>query len=427
MKHFIKTSVAILLVVLCVVTTAYADGITVTLNGAKIDFADQNPTIVEGRTLVPLRAIFEALGASVKWEASTSTVTSQKDGVTISLSIGSDVLYRNGIGKILDVPAKIMNGRTMVPARAVAEAYGVDVAWDGATQTVILTQNVPRKFDVDSIPDFNQKPYVTLNNNKPFFDNSDMTAVAFEKYSQLDKHGRCGVAFANIGKEIMPTEERGSIGNVKPSGWHTVKYEFIDGRYLYNRCHLIGYQLAGENANELNLITGTRYMNVEGMLPFENRVSDYLENTDNHVLYRVTPIYEGDNMVASGVLMEAYSVEDNGAGICFNVFCYNVQPGIEINYKNGESYAKDGSAPYGSFEQQEDSQKESAYEMPQSETNENIIPSSITYVANKNTKKFHYPDCRSVKAMKDKNKENLTCSRDEAVRRGYSPCGNCNP
>lgn len=190
---------------------------------------------------------------------------------------------------------------------------------------------------LEDISEYNGKPYVYINNNIPFFSEADLTTTSYEKYSKLDNLGRCGAAIASIGKDIMPTEERGSIGSVKPSGWHTVRYQGIDGNYLYNRCHLIGYQLSGENANEKNLITGTRYLNVGGMLPFENMVAEYVEETNNHVIYRVTPIFEGDNLLASGVLIEAKSVEDNGKGIQFNVYCYNVQPGIGINYKTGES------------------------------------------------------------------------------------------
>ena len=189
------------------------------------------------------------------------------------------------------------------------------------------------------IPEYSGEPYVVLNDNWPDFDVEDLTTEPFEYYSELDSLGRCGVAYANVCLEIMPTEERGSIGQVKPSGWQTVKYDFVDGKYLYNRCHLIGYQLAGENANRQNLITGTRYMNVVGMLPFENMVDNYVEDTGNHVLYRVTPIFEGTNLVASGVRMEAFSVEDEGEGICFNVFVYNVQPGVVIDYATGESRA----------------------------------------------------------------------------------------
>lgn len=192
-------------------------------------------------------------------------------------------------------------------------------------------------FDLTSVPAFTNEPYVVLNENKPNFSEEDFSKETFEEYSPLDYLGRCGVAFAKVGKETMPKEPRGEIGMVKPSGWKTAKYDIIDGKYLYNRCHLIGYQLTAENANEKNLITGTRYMNVQGMLPFENMVAEYVKSTNNHVLYRVTPIFEGENLVASGVQIEAESVEDKGENICFNVYVYNVQPGININYSNGES------------------------------------------------------------------------------------------
>lgn len=192
-------------------------------------------------------------------------------------------------------------------------------------------------FDLSTIPDFTNESYVVLNDNEPEFMEEDFNKKSFEEYSELDYLGRCGPAFAKIGIETLPTEEREEIGQIKPSGWQTVKYDSVDGKYLYNRCHLIGYQLAGENANKKNLITGTRYMNVEGMLPFENIVAEYVKETKNHVLYRVTPIFQGENLVASGVQMEAKSVEDNGRRICFNIYVYNNQPGITIDYSNGNS------------------------------------------------------------------------------------------
>lgn len=194
---------------------------------------------------------------------------------------------------------------------------------------------------VMNVPEFSGQPYVVINDNAPEFAEEDITDDAYEFYSELDQLGRCGYAMACIGVELMPTEDRGAIGQVKPSGWHTVKYDFVDGKYLYNRCHLIGFQLAGENANEKNLITGTRYLNVEGMLPFENMIADYVKETGNHVLYRVTPVYDGDNLVARGVQMEAYSVEDNGEGICFHIYAYNNQPGVVIDYATGESAETD--------------------------------------------------------------------------------------
>jgi len=192
-------------------------------------------------------------------------------------------------------------------------------------------------YNLDDIPEYDNKPYVIINNNEPNFTSSNLTTTSFEKYSNLDYLDRSGVAFANVGIDIMPTEERGSIGMLKPSGWHTVKYDIVSGKYLYNRCHLIGYQLTGENANEKNIITCTRYMNTTGMLEFENQVAEYVKKTNNHVLYRATPIFEGTNLLAKGVQLEALSVEDNGDGIKFNVFIYNVQDGIEIDYSTGKS------------------------------------------------------------------------------------------
>lgn len=195
-------------------------------------------------------------------------------------------------------------------------------------------------YDLASIPEYSNANYVVLNNNEPNFTESDYTTDSFERYSELDSLGRAKVAYANIGVDLMPTEERGSIGQVKPSGWHLVKYDIVNGKYLYNRCHLIGFQLTGENANEKNLITCTRQMNTVGMLEFENKVANYIKSTNNHVLYRVTPIYKDDNLLASGVVMEGYSVEDSGEGIKFNIFVYNVQDGIDIDYKTGDSKLK---------------------------------------------------------------------------------------
>jgi len=186
-----------------------------------------------------------------------------------------------------------------------------------------------------SVGEFDGEPYTVVNNNVPFFTEDEITDVSFESYGDTDALERCTVCIASVGRDIMPTEERGYIGYIKPSGWQNEKYDFVDGKYLYNRCHLIGYQLTGENDNRLNLITGTRYMNTEGMLPFENMVADYVRKTGNNVMYRVTPVFEGDNLLASGVLMEALSVEDNGRGICYNVYCYNAQPGVYIDYATG--------------------------------------------------------------------------------------------
>lgn len=264
---------------------------------------------------------------------------------------------------------------------------------------------------LDAIPAYDGKAYVAVNNNEPFFTDSDMITTAFENYSDLDSLGRCGVAYANICKDIMPTEERGKIGMIKPSGWHTVKYDVIKDRYLYNRCHLIGYQLAGENANPKNLITGTRYLNVEGMLPFENLVADYVNNTGNHVLYRVTPMFSGSNLVANGVLIEAKSVEDNGGGILFNVYCYNVQPGVGINYENGDSWL-DGTTGSASSGSDSSAAENSAADSSTSETMVHITATG---------KKYHRAGCRTLK------KSDTEVTLDEAKSMGLSPCGICNP
>lgn len=220
----------------------------------------------------------------------------------------------------------------------IAEGRGNEIIQDIKTSVLGITEE--QSYNIGQIPEYSGKAYVTINNNKPNFKEEDKTTKSFEKYSNLDSLNRCGVAYANVSKETMPTEERGRIGMIKPSGWHTVKYNNVDGKYLYNRCHLIGYQLTGENANEKNLITCTRYMNTVGMLEFENKVANYVKETNNHVLYRVTPIFEGNNLLASGTQMEAYSVEDQGKGISFNVYVYNIQEGITIDYKTGESKLK---------------------------------------------------------------------------------------
>ncbi len=262
-------------------------------------------------------------------------------------------------------------------------------------------------FSLREIPAYSGTPYTEVNGNQPYFTEADLTTQSFETYSELDSLGRCGVAYANVGQDLMPTEPRGEIGSVKPTGWHLVKYDNVDGKYLYNRCHLIAYMLTAENANPQNLITGTRYLNVQGMLPFETKVSDYVKATNNHVLYRVTPIFDGDNLLASGVLMEAYSVEDAGEGICFCIFAYNVQPGIGIDYTTGDNWAENSAA----------SQESSAPQESQ----------GTTYVLNTNTMKFHYPTCSSVDDMKEKNKQIYTGSREEVINMGYVPCKRCNP
>ena len=287
-------------------------------------------------------------------------------------------------------------------------------------------------FSLREIPAYSGTPYTEVNGNQPYFTEEELTTQSFETYSELDSLGRCGVAYANVGQDLMPTEPRGEIGAVKPSGWHLVKYDNVDGKYLYNRCHLIAYMLAAENANPQNLITGTRYLNVQGMLPFETKVCDYVKNTGNHVLYRVTPIFDGDNLLADGVLMEAYSVEDAGEGISFCVFAYNVQPGIGIDYATGDNWAESS----GTYQSTAASVAvETPAPQPETDTTVQTSPElsapqesqGITYVLNTNTKKFHYPTCSSVDDMKEKNKQIYTGSRDEVINMGYVPCKRCNP
>ena len=261
-------------------------------------------------------------------------------------------------------------------------------------------------YTLEEVPAYSGEPYVVLNGNVPDFPEADRTANSFESYSPLDELGRCGTAYANVGEDLMPTEERGSIGQVQPSGWHTVRYDCVDGQYLYNRCHLIGYQLTGENANEENLITGTRYLNVEGMLPFEDQVAEYVEETGCHVLYRVTPVYQGDNLLASGVVMEAESVEDDGAGVRFCVYVYNVQPGVEIDYATGESWLAEEEPPAETATGQAEGQH---------------------YVLNTRSMKFHLPECSGVATMSQNNRRDYTGSRQALLDQGYSPCGTCNP
>ncbi len=287
-------------------------------------------------------------------------------------------------------------------------------------------------FSLREIPAYSGTPYTEVNGNKPYFTEAELTTQSFETYSELDSLGRCGMAYANVGQDLMPTEPRGEIGAVKPSGWHLVKYDNVDGKYLYNRCHLIAYMLAAENANPQNPITGTRYLNVQGMLPFETKVCDYVKNTGNHVLYRVTPIFDGDNLLADGVLMEAYSVEDAGEGISFCVFAYNVQPGIGIDYATGDNWAE-GSGTYQSTVASV--AEETPAPQPETDTAVQITPElsapqetqQTTYVLNTNTMKFHYPTCSSVDDMKEKNKQIYTGSRDEVINMGYVPCKRCNP
>ena len=254
---------------------------------------------------------------------------------------------------------------------------------------------------LDQVPAYGGEPFAVLGGNIPLFTEADYTADSYEEYGALDALERCTYTIACIGQDLMPTQERGSISHIKPTGWHSVQYDFVDGKSLYNRCHLIGHQLAGEDANERNLITGTRYMNVDGMLPFENMVADYVKETGNHVLYRVIPVYEGNNLVANGVTMEAWSVEDNGEGICFYVYVYNVQPGVEINYATGES--REAEAVFKTGENTE------------------------VYVVNTSSGKFHLGSCSQSQNINTENKQTFENTRSQMIAWNFTPAGCCNP
>ncbi len=333
-----------------------------------------------------------------------------------------------------DANTEAVTERTLVTEaeEAVSETERPETTQNSTTEKPATTETVTESteaekyvVDLNTVPEYSGLPYTELNANIPVFsDEEKIKTDVFEYYSAQDHLGRCGVAYANVCKDIMPTEERGEIGRVKPTGWVQNKYPGIvdsEPPYLYNRCHLIAYGLAGENDNELNLIAGTRYMNVEGMNPFELQVLDYVRSTGNHVLYRVTPIFEGDNLLASGVEMEAWSVEDKGKGICFHVYCYNVQPGIVIDYATGENRLSD--------EAQATSEEKSTTEVVTGATTEQSTtePDSdeYKYVLNTSRMKIHLPDCSSVKQMAEHNKQWTNDSIEDLKSRGYSPCKNC--
>lgn len=298
--------------------------------------------------------------------------------------------------------ANISSGSTQISTGSITIENRDDTI---ATAAISASDRISTDGDnwFDQVPDYSGHAYVEVNGNTPFFNGTESKEAGYEFYSSLDRLGRCGAAYAYVGLETMPTEERGAIGQVKPTGWQTVKYDIVDGKYLYNRCHLIGYQLTAENANTGNLITGTRYLNIDGMLPFENMVADYVKETENHVQYRVTPVFEGENLVASGVLMEGRSDEDSGDGVLFCVYAYNVQPGIHIDYATGNSSLEPDTIPAGS------------------------TLSDNTYILNNNSKKFHLPSCSSVSDISDKYRQEYTGNRDELISEGYAPCKRCNP
>jgi len=296
----------------------------------------------------------------------------------------------------------------------------------GVDVSVLLPSPAPPSYTLADLPEYAGEPAVVLNDNIPNFTGEDK-AFTGQSFTPLDLLGRCGPAIALVGPETLPEEERGPIGMIKPSGWHTVKYDFIDGKYLYNRCHLIGYQLTGENANEENLVTGTRYLNTQGMLPYENAVADYVRETGNHVLYRATPIFEGADLLCSGVELEGWSVEDEGAGVCFHVYAYNVQPGVVIDYATGESWEADEPTPAGTetvpsvLPVEETLASEPPTEPSPAET------AQPNYVLNVKSGKFHRPDCPGAETMSGKNREDWYGDRETLMEQGYTPCGTCKP
>ncbi|WP_261433663.1 DNA/RNA non-specific endonuclease [Berryella wangjianweii] len=309
--------------------------------------------------------------------------------------------------------------------REAAEKAAAD-AKAGDEPAASLPASTPSaKVDGDQLPSYDGSPYSVVNDNVPAFSADDLNGPP-ETYAPLDGLDRCGVTLAVVSRDTMPTEKRGSIGMVKPSGWHTVRYDdLVEGKYLYNRCHLIGYQLTAENANQRNLITGTRYLNVKGMLPFEERVASYVKSTGNRVLYRATPVFVGSELVARGVQLEAWSVEDKGQGVSFNVFCHNVQPGIAIDYATGDSAREDAKPGQSSA----DAPAAAARSGQASAAGDHsgVQDSAQDYVLNTNTHKFHRPDCRHVDQIKPHNRRDVHDTRDSVIGQGYKPCKKCNP
>ena len=331
-----------------------------------------------------------------------SPTPASPDGMA-SPSTAADVPSNTTEAPTVPMPVQTANDQTPEPAEPL-QTPATDPAEDVSAAA----------FRYEDVPPFSGAAYAAVNGNVPFFEPSQITNVGTERYSRFDSLGRCGPAWASVGLELMPQTDRGDISSVTPSGWNQAK---VDGEWLYNRCHLIGYQLTAEDARPQNLITGTRYLNIQGMLPFENMVADYVKETGNHVMYRATPVFVGDELVCRGVLLEGLSVEDEGDGICFCVFAYNVQPGLELNYADGSIIAT--SLPVGDGTIQVQPTAELVPDQP-------AAPITASYVGNKNTRKFHVSSCSSVADMKESNKVPLA-SREEAIAEGYEPCKRCNP
>lgn len=410
-KFFLTTLISIVSII-----TVFFGGIVIS---AIVDVA-KNPDSYT--TTTTTEAITNAFINELTTLSQNNSATTYYEGTTVFLNTENSTsissISDNSTQKVTTTKSETTTQKLITTQKATTTKKVTTTKKTSTTKAAVTTS---AKVNLNDIPAFANKPYVIINNNNPGFTSADKTTTSFEKYASLDNKGRCGVAYACIVKDLMPTGERGNIGSVKPTGWHTVKYAGIDGNYLYNRCHLIGWQLTGENANEKNLITGTRYMNVQGMLPFENMVADYVKETGNHVLYRVTPIFNGNNLLASGVQMEAYSVEDDGEGICFNVYCYNVQPGITINYSDGSSS--------GPPMTEATTKKPTTTKKATVTTTKKAVSSKVTYILNINpsSMRFHEPDCGSVDQMKESNKKEFYGTREEAIAAGYKPCGNCDP
>ena len=319
------------------------------------------------------------------------------------------------------------------------KCYAGDIRFQGDSESNRITPASYINYADLVIPDYDGTAAVAVHQDKPFFDTDQLTATPFQSYGELDDLGRCTAAFACIGVETVPQESRKPISEVIPSGWENIQYAELDGEYLYNRCHLIAYQLTGQNANERNLITGTQYLNTQGMLPIEEEIAHYLTETSNHVWYRVTPFYAGEDLLADGVLIEAQSVEDDTIQKC--VYCYNVQPGIDIDYASGKSSVSDPDLaekaaaaegimsiiPLQSSESSDAAESEPVERIQPEEVNSDSADSAVDYIANTNSKKFHYPECSSVGDMKEKNKLYFSGTRDELISKGYEPCKRCKP
>lgn len=379
------------------------------VNGVKAEIdagRGTKPVVIQDRTVVPIRAITEAFGGTVGWEDENHAVTLSMEDDTIKLFINSNTAYLNGEAHTLDVAPVVINDRTMLPIRFIAEGFNLGVAWEGNTQTVSIIRNLfdeeEYQYLMRTVPTYSGSPYAEVNDNVPLFKEYEKITGSFEYYSKLDELGRCDVAMASVAKDIMPIGDREDISEITPTGWINKKYDSVSGGYLYNRCHLIGYQLTGENANERNLITGTKYLNIDGMLPFENQVDNYIEQTNNHVMYRVTPVFTADNLVADGVLLEAYSVEDNGAGLSFCVYCYNIQPNIVIDYATGNSY------------------QSGTYTKAPSNTQASTTPEAIgsKVYRTPSGKRYHFDsECGG--------KNSFETTFEEAASSGLTPCAKC--